>query len=176
MGHPFDPADDSFGTLLDALAELDSDQDRYAPTDEEIAQAQRLARLEFDVAAARTDDSATVLLAETTVDEIEQWLADAPADEVRARGPMAAPTIDRVVPELTAAGYAPEVEIDVDLDSETAEIAVQLTATRDDPAVLLVRVVDHTGAPHSARVNRYGLATVPNVPLGPFRIHWHRVG
>jgi hypothetical protein len=61
--------------------------DTVAPQAMAAVATRRATTIADAVAAARTDDSTTVLLAETTVDEIEQWLADAPADEVGRLGP-----------------------------------------------------------------------------------------
>ncbi|MFX0576259.1 hypothetical protein [Nocardia nepalensis] len=184
MGSPFDPVyetDDWIATLLDTIEDLDGDDDQYLPTEAELEHAKRLAVREFDRAAGREQNApaepdAMTVIAETVVDEIESWLAEVASDEVRARGPRSAPTVERTMPELADLGYAPEVEIDADIDCDTgtSDISVQLTAIAAKPAGLLVRVIDKAGVAHTAQVNRYGLAIIRNAALGAFHLLWER--
>lgn len=168
--------DETVIALMDALAEIDADESLYPAEEADLVTAQGNARALFEQAEAEAE-AVYELVAEVTLNEVAGWLAKAPVEAVRSHGAMSVQTIDRTVPELTAAGYAAEVEFDADVDSDArlAEVSVTMRPITDDPVVLVVRVVGSDGSAHSARVNRYGLAIATGVPIDdttPLQVTW----
>ena len=167
-GH--DPQDlEALASLLEILAELDDEpetqEEPIAESELAEAQAQALAILAHpgpEHSVEKPDPIAAL-----TIAQVEAWLDQVALEAVRARGAVSMPTVDVAAAELAKLGYAPDVEIDADIDSDarTATITVLLRPIRDNPGPLKVVVTSGDGSSKSARVDEYGLATVADVPV-----------
>lgn len=161
-------------TLLGLLSELDaSDEPEDAAIPEsELAEARERALAVLEQPATAFADDRLHPVVAITLAEIEEWLREAPQDAVLARGTMSVRSIDKVVENVAEYGYAPNAEIDGDIDSEsgTAEIIVVLRAVREDPVPVKVILTLADGSTRSAAVDEFGLAVITDVPLEPFTV------
>ncbi|GIF42667.1 hypothetical protein [Actinoplanes xinjiangensis] len=163
-------------TLLGLISELDASDEHEDATipESEMTEAQRraLSVLNRSATTVSAEDSLDSV-ATITLAEIEEWLRQAPQEAVLARGSMSVPLINKVVGNVADYGYAPEAEIEGDIDSEagTAEITVVLYAVREDPVPVRVVLTLADQSTRTASVDEFGLAMFPDVPLKPFTVH-----
>ncbi|MET7312768.1 hypothetical protein ABZS68_38600 [Streptomyces sp. NPDC005571] len=153
--------------LLEYLGEL-ADDDDIEPADvpeEEVAAGYARTRSRLGLPPELADRAS---VAAVLIKEVEAWLAQVSVQAAEALAEVVEmPPLDFDVPALTAAGYAPGIEINASIDGavRTAEIVVMLTPVSTNPSPMTVTITSSDGTRRSADVNSFGLAEVKGVPI-----------
>lgn len=93
-------------SLLEILADLDSVDEESAPLpDGGLAAVRAAATRLFDSSEPAGEADATPTVLSMEFERIEAWLAESALQGVTSRGAVAAQTLDRSEPGLTAYGY-----------------------------------------------------------------------